>query len=249
MMRALDARVRALRARLRARRLRAAREHPAAGAITSSRSRRVASGNDVAITCVPRLVGRRSSRTAGGPPIGSVWDDTRFDARRCRSDCDHAPLRRVPPARPSTRRAPTGRRFRWRRSSSAFRSRCSSTPALSGYTPLDALADDHRWRVHHVADRRHRCSRRTSPITSRWTIDACSDHFVRVLESTCQAKLEPGNTVEILTDGSRFYPAMLETIRGARETINMECYIFKKGEIGDAFHRRRCASARRPACA
>jgi cardiolipin synthase len=66
-------------------------------------------------------------------------------------------------------------------------------------------------------------------------VDVCSDHFVRVLESTCQAKLEPGNTVEILTDGSRFYPAMLETIRGARETINMECYIFKKGEIGDAF--------------
>jgi cardiolipin synthase len=28
---------------------------------------------------------------------------------------------------------------------------------------------------------------------------------------------------------------MLEAIRGARETINMECYILKKGEIGDRF--------------
>jgi cardiolipin synthase A/B len=66
-------------------------------------------------------------------------------------------------------------------------------------------------------------------------IDARGDHFIHVLESTCQTHLEHGNTVEILTNGDRFYPAMLEAIRGARETINMECYIFKKGEIGDRF--------------
>src|SRR5262245_9206076 len=66
-------------------------------------------------------------------------------------------------------------------------------------------------------------------------VDACSDHFVRVLESTCQTHLEQGNGVDILTDGDVFYQAMLEDIRGARETINMECYIFKKGRIGDAF--------------
>jgi cardiolipin synthase A/B len=66
-------------------------------------------------------------------------------------------------------------------------------------------------------------------------VDACSEHFVRVLESTCQTHLEPGNHVEILTDGDVFYPTMLDAIRAARETINMECYIFKKGAIGDAF--------------
>ena len=66
-------------------------------------------------------------------------------------------------------------------------------------------------------------------------VDAFSDHFVHVLESTCQAKLEPGNHIEIFTDGPAFYPAMLETIRTARETINLECYIFKGGEIGDQF--------------
>src|SRR5207237_10517383 len=38
-----------------------------------------------------------------------------------------------------------------------------------------------------------------------------------------------------LTDGTMFYPAMLDAIRGARETVNMECYIFKRGEIGDRF--------------
>jgi cardiolipin synthase len=66
-------------------------------------------------------------------------------------------------------------------------------------------------------------------------IDARTDHFVHVLESTCQTHLEHGNRVEILTNGDRFYPAMLDAIRGARETITMECYIFKRGEIGDRF--------------
>src|ERR1700730_14711044 len=62
-------------------------------------------------------------------------------------------------------------------------------------------------------------------------IDARSDHLVHVLESTCQTHLQDGNRVDILTDGDNFYPAMLDAIRGARETINMECYIFKKGAI------------------
>ena len=71
-----------------------------------------------------------------------------------------------------------------------------------------------------------------------------SDHFIHVLESTCQTHLEHGNRVEILTNGDTFYPAMLDAIRGARETINMECYIFKKGEIGDAFIDALCERAR-----
>jgi cardiolipin synthase A/B len=66
-------------------------------------------------------------------------------------------------------------------------------------------------------------------------IDARSDHCVHVLESTCETQLERGNRVEILTNGDRFYPAMLDAIRQARETVTMECYIFKKGSIGDQF--------------
>jgi cardiolipin synthase A/B len=66
-------------------------------------------------------------------------------------------------------------------------------------------------------------------------LDATSDHFVRVLESTLLVTLTDGNRIEILTGGDRFYPAMLDAIRSARETINMECYIFKKGHIADQF--------------
>ena len=75
-------------------------------------------------------------------------------------------------------------------------------------------------------------------------IDASSDHFIHVLESTCQTHLEHGNRVEVFTNGDTFYPAMLETIRGARETVNMECYIFKKGVIGDAFIDALCERAK-----
>ena len=66
-------------------------------------------------------------------------------------------------------------------------------------------------------------------------LDVTSDHFIRVLESACLVSLKDGNRIEIFTDGPAFYPAMLDAIRGARETVNLECYIFKNGRIGDAF--------------
>jgi cardiolipin synthase len=75
-------------------------------------------------------------------------------------------------------------------------------------------------------------------------IDARSDHFVHVMESTLQTHLEHHNRVDILTNGDQFYPAMLAAIRNARETISMECYIFKKGPIGDRFIEALCERAK-----
>jgi cardiolipin synthase len=66
-------------------------------------------------------------------------------------------------------------------------------------------------------------------------VDSTSEDFVRVLESTLQTTMTQGNGVEVFTDGSNFYPAMLEAIRNARETINFECYIFRHGAIGSQF--------------
>jgi cardiolipin synthase len=63
--------------------------------------------------------------------------------------------------------------------------------------------------------------------------DPRSERFIHVLESTCNTALNQHNKIEILTNGPVFYPAMIDAIRGARDTINMECYIFKKGEIAD----------------
>jgi cardiolipin synthase len=41
--------------------------------------------------------------------------------------------------------------------------------------------------------------------------------------------------VEIFTNGPQFYPAMLDAIRGATKSINMECYIFQPGRTADQF--------------
>ena len=59
--------------------------------------------------------------------------------------------------------------------------------------------------------------------------------FLYTIQSTCQAALHHGNRVEIFTDGPQFYPAMLEAIRGATRSINMELYIFQPGKIADQF--------------
>ena len=62
-----------------------------------------------------------------------------------------------------------------------------------------------------------------------------ADDFLYTLQSTCQAALHHGNRVAIYTNGPEFYPAMLETIRSATHSINLECYIFQPGRIADQF--------------
>ena len=57
-----------------------------------------------------------------------------------------------------------------------------------------------------------------------------SPEFLHVLEATCQAALHFNNKVEILTNGAQFYPAMRDAILAAHSSINMEAYIFRKGE-------------------
>ena len=56
-----------------------------------------------------------------------------------------------------------------------------------------------------------------------------------MLEATCNTKLHQDNKIDVFTNGTAFYPAMLETIRRATETVNVECYIFKQGRIADQF--------------
>jgi cardiolipin synthase len=66
-------------------------------------------------------------------------------------------------------------------------------------------------------------------------IDPCSVDFVRALESTCNTSLSQHNRIEIFTNGDNFYPAMLDAIRSAEDTVNMECYIVRTGEVADRF--------------
>jgi len=57
-----------------------------------------------------------------------------------------------------------------------------------------------------------------------------SDAFFHVIQSSCQATVHFHNKVAILTNGAQFYPAMRDAIRSAEASVNMEAYIFRRGE-------------------
>jgi cardiolipin synthase len=59
--------------------------------------------------------------------------------------------------------------------------------------------------------------------------------FLRSMGNLLGAGILPGNRVQALHNGVQIFPAMLEAIRGARETITFETYIYWSGEIGREF--------------
>jgi cardiolipin synthase len=69
----------------------------------------------------------------------------------------------------------------------------------------------------------------------RQRVPVDSPDFLHLLQSTCQASLHEGNSVEVFTNGDAFYPAMIEAIAAARHSVNLECYIFQPGRVADRF--------------
>ena len=65
--------------------------------------------------------------------------------------------------------------------------------------------------------------------------DPGSDAFVGAAAGFLNVPLLRGGTAELLQNGDRFYPAMLEAIRGAKDTVNFEVYIFDSDETGRSF--------------
>lgn len=61
------------------------------------------------------------------------------------------------------------------------------------------------------------------------------EQFERTVGNLLPPGFIGGNTVECLDDGACYFPVMLEAIRGARETINLETFIFWSGDIGSQF--------------
>ena len=59
--------------------------------------------------------------------------------------------------------------------------------------------------------------------------------FVRSMGQLLGPPIVPGNRVTSLQNGDRIFPAMLEAIRGAQESITFETYIYWSGEIGRKF--------------
>ena len=72
-------------------------------------------------------------------------------------------------------------------------------------------------------------------ITARDTEPLESEDFLCVLEAITDAKIHRRGRAEVLTNGEVYYEAELDAIRGARHSVNIEAYIFQKGEVTKRF--------------
>jgi len=61
--------------------------------------------------------------------------------------------------------------------------------------------------------------------------------LARVVGGVVERPLVPGNRIEPLLNGDRAFPAMLEAIEQARQTVSFCTYIFDRDEVGLAFAR------------
>jgi cardiolipin synthase len=62
-----------------------------------------------------------------------------------------------------------------------------------------------------------------------------SDDFVAGVATFLNDPVFQGGEATLLQNGDQFYPAMLQAIREARDTVNFETYIFEPDEIGQQF--------------
>ncbi len=58
-----------------------------------------------------------------------------------------------------------------------------------------------------------------------------SADFLRAAEALTGAPISTGNEAELLINGDRIFPAMLETIAAAQRTLNVQTYVYWRGEI------------------
>jgi cardiolipin synthase len=61
------------------------------------------------------------------------------------------------------------------------------------------------------------------------------DVFVRTMGQLLGPPLLQGNRVTVFENGEQIFPALLEAIRSAKRTITFENFLWKEGEISDAF--------------
>jgi cardiolipin synthase len=61
------------------------------------------------------------------------------------------------------------------------------------------------------------------------------DVFARMMGNLLGPPLLKGNKVSALENGDQIFPALLEAIRSAQRTITFENFLFREGEVSDAF--------------
>jgi cardiolipin synthase len=71
--------------------------------------------------------------------------------------------------------------------------------------------------------------------TMGFKADPGSERFVEWTSGYLNSPILQGGEVTILQNGDEFYPAMLQAIRKAEDSVNFEVYIFEPDEIGRQF--------------
>lgn len=71
-----------------------------------------------------------------------------------------------------------------------------------------------------------------------------SDAFLYACEALTGAPISEGNELDVLVNGDAIFPAFLETIRGAQRTINLETYVYWRGDIAVEVAEALCERAR-----
>ena len=65
--------------------------------------------------------------------------------------------------------------------------------------------------------------------------DNSSAEFLHTLESLSDAKVHSGTKLAVLTNGPSFYEEELRAISDAQRSVNLEAYIFQRGEIAQRY--------------
>ncbi len=59
--------------------------------------------------------------------------------------------------------------------------------------------------------------------------------FLNLLESLVDAQVNRTGIIKVLPNGPCFYPAELDAIRAAKQSINLEAYVFQRGQISSLY--------------
>ena len=120
-----------------------------------------------------------------------------------------------------------------------FRSRSDSPqwPKLLGTAAASSLATLFVVRNFFPAEKKVRHSIRAD-------YNVGDDTFVRTMGHLLGPPLVKGNKVTPLENGDEIFPAMLNGIRSAKRSITFENFLFREGEVSDAFARAFAERAR-----
>ena len=99
-----------------------------------------------------------------------------------------------------------------------------------GSWPMAIAAGVASFVLYHVSTETHPAVYPLEP-----NLSVSSPEFIPTSEGVTGMPFLPGNRVTIFNNGDEFYPAMLEAIESATQSVTMEQYIFCDGRVGRRF--------------